>query len=80
MHILLLLFTSYVMLKVMLKFLSFAFSNAEVGKNNTWQSELSGLNETAYVKFLEMSVKAPPSKDYQEGGTHVVEPLEFYYS
>ena len=24
-----------------------------------------------------MSVKAPPSKDYQEGGMHVVEPVEF---
>ena len=80
MRILLLLFTSYVMLQVMLKFLSFAFSNAEGGNNNTQQSELSSLNEIAYVKFLEMSVKAPPAKDYQEGGTHVVEPVEFYYS
>ena len=35
MHILLLLFTSYVMLKVMLKFLSFGFSNAEGGNNHT---------------------------------------------
>lgn len=52
------------MLEMMFNFLCISICKRGIVIPSKWV--LSGLNEIAYVKLLEMSVKAPFTKDHQE--------------